>query len=104
RRGSGIVASSARNGSSDFKATSDRFGRLTQIQTFSPSGIVRHASRIKILKTVASGTQLRALNSPACAVGLSVELSFHNTTSIFDAIAVRQRLPRHSAVNALFCA
>src|SRR5208283_443327 len=68
RRGSGIVASSARNGSKDFKdfkATSHRFGRLTQIQTFSPRGIVRYACRIKNLKTVAYGTQLRALNSPA---------------------------------------
>ena len=58
-------ASSARNGSNDFKATSDRFGRLTQIQIFSPGGIVRYARRIKNLETVANGTQLRALNSPA---------------------------------------
>src|SRR5208337_316715 len=59
-----------RNGSKDFKdfkATSHRFGRLTQIQTFSPRGIVRYACRIKNLKTVAYGTQLRALNSPGPA-------------------------------------
>src|SRR5579863_2501070 len=73
RRGSGIVASSARNGSKDFTAISDRFGRLTQIQSFPPGGIVRHAFRIKTLKTVASGTQLRALNSPGTGLSIKTE-------------------------------
>src|SRR5580700_1994994 len=70
RRGAGQgLRRAAREGApTTSRRPPNRFGRLRQIQTFSPGGIARYTFLVRILKAVASGTQLRALNSPVLDV------------------------------------
>jgi len=73
------VANNETKASSDCKATSRRFGRLTEIPTFRRQGILVFPFHIKtfpfqirMLKPVANWTQYSALNSPGIIAEASI--------------------------------